>query len=118
MILYHGWNDANISPFNTVNYYQAVQKTLGVSASSESVRLFMAPGMAHCTGGEGPNTFDMITALERWAEQGLAPNRITAALVSSGKTIRTRPLCPYPQVAHYTGRGTTDDAVNFVCAAP
>ena len=77
----------------------------------------MAPGMGHCGGGEGPNTFDMVDALERWVEQGTAPDRIVASHLTNGKVDRTRPLCPYPQVAQYKGSGSTDDAANFVCTA-
>ncbi len=84
---------------------------------ADSIRLFMVPGMAHCSGGEGPNNFDMVTAMEQWVEQGKAPEHILASRVVDGKTVRTRPLCPYPQVAVYTGTGSTDDAANFTCAA-
>ena len=81
----------------------------------ESYRLFMAPGMSHCQGGEGPSNFDMLTALEQWVEQGKAPDRIAAAHMTGGNVDRTRPLCPYPQVAVYNGKGSTDDAQNFTC---
>jgi feruloyl esterase len=77
----------------------------------------MAPGMGHCGGGEGPNTFDMVDALERWVEQGTAPDRIVASHLTDGKVDRTRPLCPYPQIAQYTGSGSTDEAASFVCTA-
>ena len=90
----------------------------GASAVHGSYRLFMAPGMAHCGGGEGPNTFDMLTALEERVEDGTAPDRIVASHRTDGNVDRTRPLCPYPQVAVYTGTGSTDDAENFVCRAP
>jgi feruloyl esterase len=79
--------------------------------------MFMVPGMAHCGGGDGPNRFDMITALEQWVEKGQAPDRIEASRLRDGKVDRTRPLCPYPQVAIYKGTGSTDEAVNFVCKA-
>ena len=81
-----------------------------------SYRLFMAPGMGHCRGGDGPNSFDMVTALEEWVEQGKAPDRILATHRTNGQVDRTRPLCPYPSVARYTGTGSIDDAANFVCA--
>ena len=77
-----------------------------------------APGMGHCRGGPGPDQFDALTALERWVEHGEAPERIVASRVSDGVVDRTRPLCPYPQVAKWTGTGSTDDAANFVCAMP
>jgi feruloyl esterase len=78
----------------------------------------MAPGMAHCAGGEGPNTFGKIGVLDRWVEDGKAPDSIIASHVTSGKVDRTRPLCPYPQIAQYKGSGSIDDAANFVCKAP
>jgi feruloyl esterase len=88
----------------------------GKSNVDKSYRLFMAPGMGHCSGGEGPNTFDMLTALERWVEGGIAPDQITASITRPTANLdRSRPLCPYPQVAVYKGTGSTDDASNFAC---
>jgi len=75
----------------------------------------MAPGMGHCSGGEGPNTFDMVTALEQWVEQRKAPDQIIASRATKGVADRTRPLCPYPQVAVYRGTGSTEEAANFAC---
>ncbi len=119
LIQYHGWSDPQISPGNSVDYYRRVLDTLGGAARAQAAyRLFMAPGMAHCGGGEGPNTFDMVTALEQWVEQGRAPDRIIASRSTNGAVVRTRPLCPYPQVASYTGSGSTDEAGSFVCRAP
>jgi feruloyl esterase len=80
-----------------------------------SYRLFMVPGMAHCRGGEGTDTFNMMGALEAWVEKAQPPEFIIASRVRNGRTDRTRPLCPYPQVARYTGTGSTDDAGSFVC---
>jgi feruloyl esterase len=74
--------------------------------------------MAHCGGGEGPNTFDMVAALEQWVEHGHAPDRIVASHSTSGAVDRTRPLCPYPQIATYTGQGSTDEAASFACRMP
>ena len=119
LIQYHGWSDPQISPANATQYYQRVVETLGgVDQVRDSYRLFMAPGMAHCGGGAGPNSFDMLTALEAWVEEGEAPDAIMASHRTDGVVDRTRPLCPYPQVAEYTGSGSTDDAANFVCRAP
>jgi feruloyl esterase len=116
LLQYHGWNDPGIAPENSVNYYNKVGDTLGgVSKIENSYRLFMVPGMSHCRGGEGTDTFDMLAALERWVEQGKAPDSIPASRVVDGKTVRTRPLCPYPQEAVYKGSGSTDDAANFAC---
>jgi feruloyl esterase len=118
ILMYHGWNDPLIAPGNTINYYTRVGKELGPDAVSKSMRLFMAPGMDHCFGGEGPNTFDGMAALEQWVEQQKAPDQIQASHMANGTVDRTRPLCPYPQVASYKGTGSTDDAANFVCKAP
>jgi len=78
----------------------------------------MVPGMAHCGGGDGTSNFDMLAALEQWKEQGKVPDQVPASRTREGKVDRTRPLCPYPQVAKYKGTGNTDDAASFVCAAP
>jgi len=71
--------------------------------------------MTHCAGGVGPNTFHVVTALEQWAEKGTQPAQMIASHMTSGTIDRTRPLCPYPQVATYDGRGKIDDAASFVC---
>lgn len=119
LLLYHGWSDMMVAPLLTVKYYNSVVDTLGgASKVSDNVRLFMEPGMAHCRGGEGPNVFDKVVALEQWVEKGKAPDSIVASHLTKGKVDRTRPLCPYPQVAVYTGTGSIDDAANFRCAAP
>jgi feruloyl esterase len=115
IIQYHGWADPQIAPMSSVSYYeQVLDKLGGASRVQANHRLFMIPGMAHCGGGDGPNTFDMLTALEQWVEKGKAPDQIVASRTANNAT-RTRPLCPYPQVATYKGSGSTDDAANFVC---
>jgi feruloyl esterase len=81
-------------------------------------RLFMVPGMQHCSNGPGPNSFDMLTALENWVEKGEAPERVVASRIVGGVVERTRPLCVYPKVAVHTGEGSTDDAANFKCRMP
>jgi feruloyl esterase len=75
----------------------------------------MQPGVSHCSGGEGPDTFDAVDALERWEQTGTAPDRIVASHMTDWVVDRTRPLCPYPQVAVYTGTGSIDSANNFRC---
>ena len=117
LIQYHGWSDPQIAPGSSVRYYKRVLDTMGMKVQN-SYRLFMVPGMAHCGGGDGTSNFDMLAALEQWKEQGKAPDQIAASRVRDGKVDRTRPLCPYPQAAKYKGTGSTDDAANFVCAAP
>jgi feruloyl esterase len=74
--------------------------------------------MGHCGGGEGPNEFDALAALEQWREEGRAPEAMVASKLTDGRVVRTRPLCPYPQIAKYKGSGSIDDASNFVCSAP
>ena len=116
LIQYHGWSDWQISPLNSVHYYESVVEAAGgASKVGDSYRLFMVPGMGHCGGGEGPNRFDMVGELEHWREERKAPARIVAS-TRDGK--QSRPLCPYPQVAKYRGSGSTDEAGNFVCAEP
>ena len=130
LILYHGWSDAAIPPANTIDYYASVRAAMGESAADGFVRLYMVPGMQHCGGGAGPNVFgqlgvpkadashDIDAAVEAWVEQGRAPDKIVATkLDQNGATVRTRPLCPFPQVAKWKGSGSTDDAANFSCAA-
>jgi feruloyl esterase len=114
LLMYHGWSDPQISARSTVQYYEGVLRAMGPRAK-DTARLFMVPGMNHCGGGPGVTSFDMLTALERWVERGIAPERIPASRIADGKIMRTRPLCPYPQVAAYKGSGSTDDAANFAC---
>ena len=117
ILMYHGWNDVGISALGSLDYYQrAVSANGGEQAMKDSIRLFLAPGMNHCEGGDGPNQFDKLAALAAWVERGRAPDRIDAAhYTSAGRVDRTRPLCPYPKVAVYSGSGSIDDASNFQC---
>jgi feruloyl esterase len=118
LIQYHGWTDQQVMPQNSIDYYNSVVRKIGDAAkAADSYRLFMAPGMGHCGGGEGPNKFDVLGPLAQWVEKGKAPDAILASR-SEGSATRTRPLCPYPQVAVYKGTGSTDDAANFVCKTP
>jgi feruloyl esterase len=113
LLIYHGWSDPGIPPRNSVNYYERVLKT--TKNASDSVRLFMVPGMAHCGGGDGTSTFDMVAAVNTWVETKAAPETIPASKMADGKVVRTRPLCAYPSVATYKGTGSTDEAANFTC---
>ena len=90
----------------------------GREAIHDSYRLFMAPGMGHCAGGPGPNSFDSLSILETWVERGEAPESITAVHRIDGEVDRSRPLCPYPEVGVYTGSGSVNEAENFTCRAP
>ena len=116
LIMYHGWNDQLIQPGNSINYYTSVTNKMGATETDDFMRLFMAPGMLHCAGGVGPNTFDAVT---RARTMGRARHASRPQLIAShwpnGVVDRTRPLCPYPQVAVYRGAGSIDDAANFVC---
>jgi len=117
LLMYHGWADPQVSAQNSVRYFNDVVKTTGEAMVGKSIQLYMVPGMGHCAGGPGPDTFDKVGAIESWIATGNAPEQIIASRVKEGKTERTRPLCPYPQVAQYTGTGSTDEAANFVCKA-
>jgi feruloyl esterase len=120
LLQYHGWSDPSISPLNSVNYYNSVLDFMGASADvGRSYRLFMVPGMDHCGGGgDAPNTFDPIHAIEEWVEAGRAPERIIASQRKNGQVTRSRPLCSFPKVAVYNGKGSIDDAGNFSCSVP
>ena len=118
IIVWHGWDDPSVSPLSSVNYYRSVSRLFGAKQTDGLFRLFMVPGMNHCGGGSGPNDFDALTSLEQWVEQGQAPARILASHSTNDVVDRTRPLCPYPQLAQFNGTGSIDDARNFVCKAP
>ena len=118
LLLYQGWSDPNVPAQNTIKYYKSVLDKMSAVEVAGNIRLFMAPGMGHCRGGEGPNEFDKVTLLDEWVEKGTAPERIVAAHLTEGKVDRTRPLCSYPRVAKYKGSGSIDDAANFSCQVP
>jgi feruloyl esterase len=125
LIIYHGWNDPGVMPQHTVDYYDRVVDLMdhatdggGYENTVDFARLFMQPGVGHCRGGVGPDDSDFMTAIARWVENDVAPNRIEARAIRDGEVTMTRPICPHPQVAVYTGRGDTNDADNFECAVP
>ena len=98
---------------------QTVEDEMGADAVDGFVRVYMAPGVNHCGGGVGPNQWDMLTPLVSWREEGVAPESIIASSVDGdGEISRTRPLCPFPEVAEYDGTGDPDNAASFSCAAP
>lgn len=125
LLLYHGWNDPSISPLNTVSYYEravAVFREQEKRPSSDRtppdfIRLFMVPGMLHCSGGPGADTFDAVAALERWVEQGVAPDVIATSHRTKGVVDFTRPLCAYPAAPIYKG-GDPTTAASFTCSQP
>jgi tannase/feruloyl esterase len=116
IVSYFGWADPALNPLMGVGYYENVMRTLG-SSTTDFYRLFMVPGMFHCGGGVGVSTFDAFTPLVEWVEKGSAPRAIVGSRLVDGKTVRTRPLCPYPQVAVYNGSGSIDEAASFTCGA-
>jgi hypothetical protein len=119
LLMYFGWADPALPPLMGIDYYEKAVAANGPD-TSQFFRLFMVPGMFHCRGGVGTDRLDALTAVINWVENGTAPASIVAAKVEagSGKVVRTRPLCPYPQVARYSGKGSADDAANFFCKPP
>ena len=117
LLMYHGWSDPALTPFVSVNYYNSVRAILG-STISNSVRLFMVPGMHHCQGGPGPNVFDTLIPLTQWVEDGIAPDGIIARHYQNNDPTlpvqRMMPLCSYPELAKYQG-GPVDDASSWFC---
>src|ERR1017187_2321638 len=134
LILYHGWNDAAISPLNTIAYYQSVQRQLGEQKVESFARLYMVPGMEHCIGGPGASAFGqagietskgpkygLFDSLQSWVEKGSLTEDVIATKfppAEAGKAVITRPLCAYPTVARYKGSGDSNDAAAFICAKP
>jgi feruloyl esterase len=117
LLIYHGWADQQVAPGSSVEFYESAVKNSGdASRAANWVRLFMVPGMGHCSGGEGPDDFDALKAMEQWVEGGKAPERIVATRRTQGKIERTRPLCAYPKVARYKGTGSVDEEASFACA--
>jgi feruloyl esterase len=140
LILFHGWADAVVSPLDTVIYYERIATARGAPDKNQFVRLFMAPGMSHCAGGAGPDQFgqgaefksgdpdhDLLAALDQWAQTGKAPESVIAsraegdgnpfAAPSDGPIVATRPLCAFPEIARYDGRGDPAKASSFQCSA-
>jgi hypothetical protein len=127
IVLYHGVSDAIFSHDDTVAWWNRVNESQGGKAA-DFARYFPVPGMAHCSAGPAADQFDALTPLVNWVEDGQAPARITATARGAGNAgganaelpkdwsaARTRPLCPYPQVATYSGQGSLEDANTFVC---
>lgn len=127
LLMYHGWDDPLISPLNSINYYGSLAEATGSkrhlgpdaarTETQKAALLFMVPGMGHCSGGPGPDNFDAIGALDQWVDKGVAPEKIIASHLSNGAPTFSRPLCPYPQEARYTGSGDRANANNWACTA-
>jgi feruloyl esterase len=117
LLWYHGWMDGT-NVLQSVKYMNAVKETVGAAETESSMRLFAIPGMGHCSGGPGCDTFDKLGELDHWVESSKAPERIVASKLVGGKVVRTHPICAYPEVARYRGSGDLNDAVNFECVKP
>ncbi len=116
MIIWHGEADQLIFPRGTVNYFNRVLTgNGGPKHVDDFARLFLAPGVAHCAGGAGPNPVGVFDAVVNWVENDIAPDTILAQRTLPGGAVLTRPLCPYSKTAKWTGTGSTEDAANFVC---
>jgi tannase/feruloyl esterase len=132
LIVYHGWNDPAISPLNTIQYYEQLQKTMGDAKTNGFVRLYMIPGMGHCAGGAGATSFGQLglttakgpeygifDALEKWEELGTVPGSIVATKYGASRKVEMmRPICPYPQAPKYNGNGDPNDSASFTCSSP
>jgi hypothetical protein len=117
LLMTYGWADAILQPLMGVSYYEKAVKANGRNGT-DFMRLFMIPGMAHCAGGLGPDQYDAVTAVIDWVEKDVPPSSLVASKIVNGTVTRSRPLCPYPQVARYQGQGSTDEAANFECRMP
>jgi feruloyl esterase len=117
LLLYHGWSDAQVTPYNTIDFFQKVVAAQGGAGVGTSIQLYMVPGMNHCAGGPGTDLFDKMGAIEEWIKTGAAPKRIEASHVTNGVVDRSRPLCPFGQVARWSGSGSANDAASFACVA-
>jgi Tannase and feruloyl esterase len=114
LILWHGWSDPALNPLSTIDYYRNVLRRN--SNARNGVRLFMEPGVLHCGDGPGPSDVSWLSTITNWVESARAPESVIAtAKDSTGKTVRSRPLCAYPRRAVYLGKGNTDDASSFAC---
>jgi feruloyl esterase len=117
LLTYHGTTDGLIAFGNSVNYYESVIPKLGAKKTAEGIRFYAVPGMDHCSGGEGAWQVDWLGALDQWVETGHAPAALPGTQPAPGKAF-TRPVCPWPQLPQYKGKGDTADAANYECAAP
>jgi len=112
-----GSSDSSVSVKDTLRWYDAMNQHMGSNAQ-DFARMFVVPGMAHCSGGPGTDKFDMLPQLVEWVEKGAAPDSVVAAATNPGYfgvTSRTRPLCPYPKQTRYKGSVDINDAANFTC---
>lgn len=118
LLLWHGWSDQHITPQSTLEHYEAMRDLMGTEAVESFAKLYLFPGVAHCSGGLEPDTFNVLTPVMAWVETGTPPGEVVTSKVENGAATRTRPVFPYPAVARYVGAGSTDDAANFVAITP
>lgn len=127
LLVNHGASDADISPLSSINYFEQVvattasaeSRTAALAETQDFFRLFLVPGMGHCSGGPGADRFDALTALEAWVENDIAPERIIASRDGADRdTEWTRPLCPYPEVARWDEVGDPNQADSWMCVPP
>jgi feruloyl esterase len=117
LLMTYGWADPILQPMMGVKYFEDAVAKNG-PGTTDFFRLFMVPGMSHCGGGIGTDRFDSMTVMVNWVEKNKAPDAILAERAVNNQVVRTRPLCPYPAVARYSGQGSIDDAANFRCVEP
>jgi feruloyl esterase len=116
LLIYHGYDDLVISPYSSIWFYEDLaQENGGYEKVQQNARLFMVPGMQHCVGGAGPNSFDTLSALEQWVEKGIAPDAIPATHSTNNTVDRTMPLCKFPEKAHYKGSGNPNSVSSWSC---
>ncbi|HXR96015.1 MAG TPA: tannase/feruloyl esterase family alpha/beta hydrolase [Rhizomicrobium sp.] len=133
LIMYHGWADQQISPYASLDFYRQIVAKLGQAKADAFMRLYMLPGIYHCVGGPGTGNFgaagpasapdaehDITIALDQWVTAKKAPNQFIGTHIDTQTKMadRTRPICPWPEMAKYNGSGDTNDSANFTCAAP
>jgi len=146
LIMYHGWADAGVPSQVSINYFNALvehdrhhserprhdmeigearfdkrgDRQSALERTQSYARLYMVPGMYHCSGGPGPNSFVLLPSLVNWVENGTPPDAVVATKYvndSPPSVQMTRPLCVFPKIAKYNGSGNTNDAANFTCIA-
>ncbi len=132
LIMFHGWADQQISPYASVDFYNQVVAKIGKEKADTFYRMFLLPGIYHCSGGPGVGNIgdsspavqhdpkhDLVEAIDAWVTKKQAPDVLIGTHLNDAKKVdRTRPLCPYPQEARYLGKGDTNDAASFMCMAP
>jgi len=116
LLIYHGFSDGGLSPYRTIDLYKELaDRAGGYRDLQRDARLFLVPGMHHCAGGPGPNVFDTLTPLQKWVENGVAPDAIPASHFTGTTVDRTMPLCKFPEQARYSGKGDVKNAANWSC---